>query len=171
VTFTNKAASEMKKRVLEFTGQNLVYSGTFHSLSAKILRIEASHGNLTQFGLNANFTIYDSDDQLALIKNIYKTNGFDPSTFKPQVVRAKISNAKNELIDPTDFKETARDGLQFFTAKVYKSYQKRLRDENAVDFDDLLTICYQLLLENKELRKKYQAKFEHVLVDEFICGR
>jgi len=167
VTFTNKAASEMKKRVLEFTGQNLVYSGTFHSLSAKILRIEASHGNLTQFGLNANFTIYDSDDQLALIKNIYKTNGFDPSTFKPQVVKAKISNAKNELIDPTDFKETARDGLQLFTAKVYKSYQKRLRDENAVDFDDLLTICYQLLLENKELRKKYQAKFEHVLVDEF----
>lgn len=167
VTFTNKAASEMKKRVLEFTGQNLVYSGTFHSLSAKILRIEASHGNLTQFGLNANFTIYDSDDQLSLIKNIYKTNGFDPTIFKPQVVKAKISNAKNELIDPTDFKETARDGLQLFTAKVYKSYQKRLRDENAVDFDDLLTICYQLLLKNENVRKKYQAKFEHVLVDEF----
>ncbi len=167
VTFTNKAASEMKKRVFEFTGQNLTYSGTFHSLSAKILRIEASHGNLTQFGLNANFTIYDSDDQLSLIKNIYKTNGFDPTIFKPQVVKAKISNAKNELIDPTDFKETARDGLQLFTAKVYKSYQKRLRDENAVDFDDLLTICYQLLLKNENVRKKYQAKFEHVLVDEF----
>lgn len=167
VTFTNKAASEMKKRVLEFTGQNLVYSGTFHSLSAKILRIEASRGNLAPFGLNANFTIYDSDDQLSLIKNIYKTNGFDPATFKPQVVRAKISNAKNELIDPTDFKEMARDGLQLFTAKVYKSYQKRLHDENAVDFDDLLTICYQLLLKNESVRKKYQAKFEHVLVDEF----
>lgn len=167
VTFTNKAASEMKKRVLEFTGQNLTYSGTFHSLSAKILRLEASYGNLSSFGLNANFTIYDSDDQLALIKNIYKTNGFDPATFKPQMVKAKISSAKNELINPTDFKEIAQDSLSLFTAKVYKSYQKRLRDENAVDFDDLLTICYQLLLKNENIRKKYQAKFEHVLVDEF----
>ncbi len=167
VTFTNKAAAEMKKRVLEFTGQNLTYSGTFHSLSAKILRLEASYGNLSSFGLSANFTIYDSDDQLALIKNIYKTNGLDPATFKPQVVKAKISNAKNELISPTDFKEMARDSLGLFTAKVYKSYQKRLRDENAVDFDDLLTICYQLLLKNESVRQKYQAKFEHVLVDEF----
>lgn len=167
VTFTNKAAAEMKKRVFEFTKQSLTYSGTFHSLSAKILRIEAAHGNLTRFGLNANFTIYDSDDQLSLIKNIYKTNGFDPATFKPQVVRAKISNAKNELINPIDFKEIARDGLQLFTAKVYKSYQKRLRDENAVDFDDLLSICYQLLLENESVRQKYQNKFQHVLVDEF----
>ncbi len=167
VTFTNKAAAEMKKRVLEFTGQNLTYSGTFHSLSAKILRLEASYGNLSSFGLNANFTIYDSDDQLALIKNIYKTNGFDPATFKPQVVKAKISSAKNELISPIDFKEMAQDSLSLFTAKIYKSYQKRLRDENAVDFDDLLTICYQLLLENESIRQKYQAKFEHVLVDEF----
>jgi DNA helicase-2/ATP-dependent DNA helicase PcrA len=167
VTFTNKAAAEMKKRVLDFTGQNLAYSGTFHSLAAKILRLEAGRGNLTKFALNANFTIYDSDDQLSLIKNIYKVNGFDPATFKPQVVKAKISSAKNELIDPVDFKDLAKDSLALFTAKVYKSYQKRLRDENALDFDDLLVVTYQLLLENETLRKKYQTHFQHVLVDEF----
>lgn len=167
VTFTNKAAAEMQRRVLESTGQTLPFSGTFHSLSAKILRIEANHGNLEKFGLNSNFTIYDSDDQLSVIKSIYKSNGFDPATFKPQVVRAKISSAKNELISPIDFKETASDSLQIFTAKVYKIYQKRLRDENAVDFDDLLSICYQLLMENEAVRKKYQEKFLHILVDEF----
>ncbi len=167
VTFTNKAAAEMKKRVLGYTGQNLPFAGTFHSLAAKILRIEASLGNLDKFGLNANFTIYDSDDQLSLIKNIYKTNGFDQGKFKPQVVKSKISTAKNELITPEEFKDLASDGLQVFTTKVYKSYQKRLRDENAVDFDDLLTICYQLLATDESVRSKYQHKFEHVLVDEF----
>lgn len=167
VTFTNKAASEMQKRVLEYTGQKLPFAGTFHSLSAKILRIEAAAGNLKDFGLNANFTIYDSDDQLALIKSIYKNNGFDQGTFKPQVVKAKISSAKNELIDPETFRKLAQDGLQAFSTKIYKSYQKRLRDENAVDFDDLLGICYQLLAKNKNLKLKYQNKFKHVLVDEF----
>ncbi|AKM81653.1 MAG: ATP-dependent DNA helicase PcrA [Candidatus Pacebacteria bacterium GW2011_GWF2_38_9] len=167
VTFTNKAAAEMQKRVFESTGQRLAFSGTFHSLAAKILRIEAGYGNLEKFGLNANFTIYDSDNQLSVIKNIYKNNGFDSATFKPQVVKAKISSAKNELISPIDFKETASDSLQIFTAKVYKIYEKRLRDENAVDFDDLLSICYRLLMENEAVRKKYQEKFLHVLVDEF----
>ncbi len=167
VTFTNKAAAEMKKRVLEYTGQNLPFAGTFHSLSAKILRIEASQGHLEKFGLNANFTIYDSDDQLALIKSIYKINGYDPGTFKPQVVKSKISSAKNELIGTDEFKDMAHDGLQLFAAKVYKSYEKRLRDENAVDFDDLLSICYQLFVDNEAVRQKYQAKFQHVLVDEF----
>lgn len=167
VTFTNKAAAEMKKRVLEYTGQNLPFAGTFHSLCAKILRIEANRGHLEKFGLNANFTIYDSDDQLSLIKNIYKTNGYDPTTFKPQVVRAKISSAKNELISPEEFKDLSRDGLALFTAKIYKSYQLRLRSENAADFDDLLDICYRLLAENDDLRRKYQSKFQHVLVDEF----
>ena len=167
VTFTNKAAAEMKKRVLEYTNQTLPFAGTFHSLSAKILRIEASQGHLEKFGLNSNFTIYDSDDQLSLIKSIYKSNGFDPSKFKPQVVRSKISSAKNELIDSNEYKDIARDNLQLFTAKVYKSYEKRLRDENAVDFDDLLSICYQLFVDNEIVRKKYQNKFQHVLVDEF----
>jgi len=167
VTFTNKAASEMKKRVLEYTGQSLPFAGTFHSLSAKILRIEAAAGHLVPFGLNANFTIYDSDDQLSLIKNIYKTNGYDPATFKPQVVKSKISSAKNELISTEEFKDLAHDGLALFTAKVYKSYQMRLRQENAVDFDDLLSLCYRLLSENESLRQKYQSKFQHVLVDEF----
>ncbi len=167
VTFTNKAAGEMQRRVFTFTGQKLPFSGTFHSLAAKILRTQAAYGHLKPFGLDVNFTIYDSDDQLALIKNIYKTNGFDVTTFKPQLIRAKISNAKNELLTPTDFKEMAKDDLQLFTAKVYKSYEKRLRDENAVDFDDLLFICYQLLVENELVRRQYQAKFSDVLVDEF----
>lgn len=167
VTFTNKAASEMKKRVLEYTSENLPFAGTFHSLSAKILRMQANQGNLEKFGLNANFTIYDSDDQLSLIKNIYKTNGYDPATFKPQVVKAKISSAKNELISPEEFKDLSHDGLALFTAKIYKSYQMRLRNENAVDFDDLLSICYKLLLDNELVRQKFQNKFKHVLVDEF----
>lgn len=167
VTFTNKAAAEMQRRVFEYTGQKLPFAGTFHSLSAKILRIEASRGHLEKFGLNSNFTIYDSDDQLALIKSIYKINGFDPAAFKPQVVKSRISSAKNELIGTDEFKEMAKDGLQLFAAKVYKSYEKRLRDENAVDFDDLLSICYQLFVDNEAVRQKYQAKFQHVLVDEF----
>lgn len=167
VTFTNKAAAEMQKRVFEFTGQKLPFSGTFHSLSAKILRIEAAKGHLEKFGLNSNFTIYDSDDQLSLIKNIYKTNGYDVSKYKPQVVKSKISSAKNEMISPDEYKDMAKDGLQLFATKIYKSYEKRLRTENAVDFDDLLLICYKLLTENEDLRTKYQNKFQHVLVDEF----
>lgn len=167
VTFTNKAANEMKKRVLSYTGQTLFYSGTFHSLAAKILRIEAGYGNLQAFGLNQNFTIYDSDDQLSLIKNIYKSNGWDQKQYKPQVVRSLISQAKQELLTPIDYQELARDGLQQFTSKIYKNYQKRLRTENAVDFDDLLNIFYRLLVDNPSVREKYQKQFSHVLVDEY----
>ena len=167
VTFTNKAAAEMKKRVFDFTGQKLMYSGTFHSLSAKILRIEASKGYLKPFGLNENFTIYDSNDQLALIKNIYKVNGYDNKEFKAQAVKAKISQAKNQFMTPAEYAELAGDSLQNFAAKIYKIYQKRLQEENAVDFDDLLNLAYQLLVENDLVRQKYQQRFQYVLVDEF----
>lgn len=167
VTFTNKAASEMKRRVLNFSGQVLFYSGTFHSLAAKILRQEAGRGHLQPFGLNQNFTIYDSDDQLSLIKSIYKKNGWDQQQYKPQVVRSLISQAKQELLTPSDYENLARDGLQLFTLKIYKNYQRHLREENAVDFDDLLNIFYRLLADNKEVREKYQAQFTHVLVDEY----
>ena len=167
VTFTNKAAAEMKKRVLDFTGQKLMYSGTFHSLSAKILRIEASKGHLRPFGLNENFTIYDSNDQLALIKNIYKVNSYDTKEFKPQAVKAKISQAKNQFMAPKEYAELAGDSLQNFASKIYKIYQRRLQEENAVDFDDLLNLAYQLLVENDEIRQKYQNRFQYVLVDEF----
>lgn len=167
VTFTNKAAAEMKKRVFDFTGQKLMYSGTFHSLSAKILRIEASKGHLRPFGLNENFTIYDSNDQLALIKNIYKVNSYDTKEFKPQAVKAKISQAKNQFMTPKEYAELAGDSLQNFASKIYKIYQRRLQEENAVDFDDLLNLAYQLLVENDEIRQKYQNRFQYVLVDEF----
>ncbi len=167
VTFTNKAAAEMKQRVLDFTGENLPFAGTFHSLAAKILRHEALSGHLKPYQRDSNFTIYDSDDQLSLIKNIYKQLNLDPQQYKPQVVKAKISSAKNELIGPSEFQDMARDGLQVFTTKVYKHYQLRLQQENAVDFDDLLVLAYRLLSENPHLQEKYQRKFEHILVDEF----
>ncbi|MFZ5376698.1 MAG: ATP-dependent helicase [Patescibacteria group bacterium] len=162
VTFTNKAAKEMNDRVLKLTGQQLSFSGTFHSLSARILRREAP-----RVGLSHSFSIYDANDQLSLIKQIYKQSSFDTKRYKPQVIKNIISQAKNEMLSWQEYEKLASDHFQEFTAKVYKIYDHQLRLQNAVDFDDLLLLTVQVLERNKDVLERYQSQIHHVLVDEY----
>ncbi|MBQ6154687.1 UvrD-helicase domain-containing protein [bacterium] len=162
VTFTNKAAAEMKARVQALTGLDLPMSGTFHSLAAKMLRQYAPAVNLPY-----NFTIYDSDDQLALLKQIYKNNGWDSKTYKPQAVRAAISEAKNHLLDPEQYRQTAYGDFGNFVANAYQAYQVNLKLEDAVDFDDLLNLALKMLQTDHHVRDKYQQQIEYVLIDEY----
>ena len=162
VTFTNKAAGEMKERIQKLTGSSIPYAGTFHSLCARILRHDGYN-----LGLDANYVIYDSDDQTQLIKNIYKEHGFDPQQFKPNAVKSEIAKAKNELTTAADYEQYAVGEFQVFTAKIYKLYQRALKEANAVDFDDLLLKALQLLQEQQRIRERYQEQFQYVLVDEY----
>jgi DNA helicase II / ATP-dependent DNA helicase PcrA len=162
MTFTNKAAGEMNKRVMDLTGFKLNFSGTFHSLCAKILRKEAHH-----LSLSPGFSIYDTSDQVALVKQIYKANNFDTKKYKPQAVLGIISGAKNEMLSPKDYENIANSDWQKFSSKIYKLYQKALLEQQALDFDDLLLTTVSLLQNFKDVLKKYQNQFEHVLVDEY----
>jgi DNA helicase-2/ATP-dependent DNA helicase PcrA len=162
VTFTNKAAREMEHRVTDLLGgetQGLLL-GTFHATCARILRREAE-----SLPFDANFVIYDADDQLDLVKLAIKDLNLDEKYFRPSGVHAAISNAKNELILPDDYpQQNYRDET---VAKVYRRYQEMLLANNAVDFDDLLLWTAFLLEESPAAREKYARRFEHVLVDEF----
>ncbi|MBP7774528.1 UvrD-helicase domain-containing protein [Candidatus Woesebacteria bacterium] len=162
VTFTNKAAGEMKERILKLTGLQLPFAGTFHSTAARILRSTAHLRGLTH-----NFVIYDSDDQVSLMKTIYKSLGIDATHYKPAAVRAAISKAKNELISSTQFMTEAVGDFDVTVAKLYKAYTHALQEANAVDFDDLLMHVVTLLTENATIRAEYQAAFSHILVDEY----
>lgn len=162
VTFTNKAAAEMRNRVKELTGFNLPFSGTFHSLAARILRIDGHH-----IGLPQGFIIYDASEQLSLIKKIYKENNLATTDFKPKAVLAAISNAKNEMIKPDAYQNKAYGQFQNHTAIIYKNYQKKLKDIGAVDFDDLLLQLIELLIKTPQVLQKYQQRLEHVLIDEY----
>lgn len=162
VTFTNKAAQEMNNRVAELTGSKLPFSGTFHRVCASILRRDGYH-----LGLSPGFSIYDSDDQLTLIKQIYKTHSFNPKEYNPQAVKATISRAKNEMITWEEYQKFAQGAFQDFTARVYKLYQMALREQQAVDFDDLLLLVVKLFQTHKEVLGKYQQQIEHVLIDEY----
>jgi DNA helicase-2/ATP-dependent DNA helicase PcrA len=162
VTFTNKAAKEIKERIALSTGMNIPFSGTFHSLCAKILRIDGQ-----SVGLSSNFVIYDSQDQIALLKNIYEKNNFDKEEYNIKAVQAAISNAKNELLTPKMYSEIANGYFQKHVAKVYSIYQYELNKANVVDFDDLLSKTLRLLQVDQIIREKYQSKFQHVLVDEY----
>lgn len=162
VTFTNKAAGEMKARIEKLTGSSIPYAGTFHSLCARILRQDGY-----SLGLDFNFVIYDSDDQMQVIKDIYKNNGFDAHQYKPSAVKGAISKAKNELLTANDFAETAVGDFSAFVAKVYKLYQRALNEAHAVDFDDLLLKALQLVSNDPFAKKKYQEQFQYVLVDEY----
>ncbi len=170
LTFTNKAANEMKQRVLTYTGRHLMFSGTFHSLGVKILRLESQkHPQLTinQRPINAQFTIYDDQDQLQLLKNIYQQENLDQQELKLNVLRSLISQIKNQLLSPIDYQNSANNDFDLKVAKVYKIYEKRLKAENALDFDDLLILSYQLLKEHADIRQQYQNQFKYVLIDEF----
>lgn len=162
VTFTNKAAGEMKSRVQNLTGMTLPLSGTFHSICAQVLR---RHGK--QIGLQNNFIIYDTDDQLSLLKQIYKDNGFSKTEFKINAVKSAISKAKNELLSWQRYQEIAVGRYQEHVAKVYKLYQRELDKIGAVDFDDLLNKTIDLFNQSEPVLQKYQRTIEHVLVDEY----
>jgi len=162
VTFTNKAADEMKIRIEALLGRYTrgLTVGTFHSTCAAILRDEAD-----QIPVNRNYVIFDADDQLRVVKQIFKDLDLDDKSYRPQYVHAEISRAKNELMLPEEM-PSSTEKEQVIT-EVYEAYQKVLLSSNAFDFDDLLLWMAFLLRDNEKLREKYARRFEHVLVDEF----
>ncbi|MBI2798586.1 UvrD-helicase domain-containing protein [Candidatus Saccharibacteria bacterium] len=168
VTFTNKAAGEMRRRVariLHFHEDNMNYLpflGTFHSIANKILRREATH-----IGYPSNFLIYDTNDSQALIKHLIKQHRIDEKTITANAVGHMISSAKNELLDPNQYANFAVGRLQEAAAKIYPDYQKELRKAQAMDFDDLIMQLVKLFQTEAEVLKKYQSQFQYILVDEY----
>lgn len=171
LTFTNKAAREMKERIGKLVGNDLaqhLYMGTFHSIFSRILRAEAEH-----IGFNNNFTIYDESDSRSLIKAIVKEMGLDDKKYKPAAVHAKISMAKNNLMSAAAYESDAAIFEQNKRAqmpevgKIFVAYVQRCKQANAMDFDDLLTLTFLLFREHEDIRHKYAARFDYVLVDEY----
>ena len=171
LTFTNKAAREMKERIGRLVGDDLaqhLYLGTFHSIFSRILRAEAEH-----IGFNNNFTIYDEADSRSLIKAIVKEMGLDDKSYKPAAVHAKISMAKNNLVSAESYASDAAIYEQNKRAqmpevgKIFLAYVQRCKQANAMDFDDLLVLTHQLFREHEEIRQKYAARFDYILVDEY----
>lgn len=165
LTFTNKAANEMKDRIRELIGKKAddLWMGTFHSVFAKILRTEAKHINY-----KSNFSIYDTIDSLSLVSNIMTDLNIDIDKFTPNSVRHRISFLKNYMITPKEFR--SKHIHSFFDEKIadiYVEYQKRLIEFNAMDFDDLLLKPIELFLNKKNILQKYKSRFEYILVDEF----
>ena len=171
LTFTNKAAREMKERIGKLVGDDLaqhLYMGTFHSIFSRILRAEAEH-----IGFNNNFTIYDESDSRSLLKAIIKEMGLDDKTYKPAAVHARISMAKNNLVtaeaydsDPAILEQNKRAKMPVI-GKIYVAYVQRCRQANAMDFDDLLMLTFQLFRDHEEIRQKYAGRFDYILVDEY----
>ena len=171
LTFTNKAAREMKERIGKLVGDDLaqhLYMGTFHSIFSRILRAEAEH-----IGFNNNFTIYDESDSRSLLKAIIKEMGLDDKTYKPAAVHARISMAKNNLVtaeaydsDPAILEQNKRAKMPAI-GKIYVAYVQRCRQANAMDFDDLLMLTFQLFRDHEAIRQKYAGRFDYILVDEY----
>ena len=171
LTFTNKAAREMKERIGRLVGDDLaqhLYMGTFHSIFSRILRAEAEH-----IGFNNNFTIYDESDSRSLLKAIIKEMGLDDKAYKPAAVHARISMAKNNLVtaeaydsDPAILEQNKRAKMPAI-GKIYVAYVQRCRQANAMDFDDLLMLTFQLFRDHEEIRQKYAGRFDYILVDEY----
>ena len=171
LTFTNKAAREMKERIGRLVGQeraSRLYMGTFHSIFSHILRVEAEH-----LGYNGNFTIYDETDSRSLLKAVIKEMGLDEKAYKPATVHNRISMAKNHLIMAHEYGQrrelVERDINTKMPAisQIFLNYQNRCRQANAMDFDDLLTLTYTLFNEHEDIRRKYAERFQFVLVDEY----
>ena len=170
LTFTNKAANEMKERIIKLVGgegRNL-WMGTFHSIFARVLRAEAS-----KLGYTSSFTIYDTDDSKAAIKQIVKQLNLDPKTYKPSFVLNRISMAKSNLLSPKDYQEnpeiyqTDIDSKRPAIGQIYVMYDQRLHNSNAMDFDDLLFNMNILLRDFPEVLLKYQQRFQYIMVDEY----
>jgi DNA helicase-2/ATP-dependent DNA helicase PcrA len=171
VTFTNKAAGEMKKRVEELLAAHqtegskyntLPFMGTFHSFCSRLLRIEGKH-----IGLSPNYLIYDADDQKTLIRNILKEQGADIKKINPSAIHAIISQSKNENISSLEYAQIAKGPYQQVVSQVYTEYQKRLNETSALDFDDLLTKSIQLFQSVPEVLDKYQNIFKYLMIDEY----
>jgi DNA helicase-2/ATP-dependent DNA helicase PcrA len=164
LTFTNKAANEMRNRVVHLVGDQAkdLWMGTFHSVFARILRREAEALSYTR-----SFTIYDSDDSLQLVKRIMERLNLSRDQFNPNAIRSRISAAKNQLIDPKQYAELARDLFDEKAAAVYAEYQKQLLKNNAMDFDDLLVNPIHLFEQKPDRLERYQYRFKFILVDEF----
>ncbi|MCI0769821.1 MAG: UvrD-helicase domain-containing protein [Chloroflexi bacterium] len=164
VTFTNKAARELRERVHRLLGQSVqdLTLGTFHSICARILRIEADDA-----GLDSSFTIYDAADQTSLLKRTLEDTGIDPKRFSPGALKHAISAAKARLLTPAEFAAIRANYFDEVVLRAYERYEERLRQSNALDFDDLIMKVVRLLEGNDRVREKYQSRYVHVLIDEF----
>ena len=164
ITFTNKAAGEMKERVAALVGPiaKSMWVSTFHSACVRILRQEAH-----RLGYSNNFTIYDSADSQKLISIVAKDLNLDPKRYPPRQFAATISNAKNELLGPADYLNSTNNQYEQVTAEVYALYQKRLGQANAMDFDDLIMKTVEVIQRFPETKSKYRSRFRHILVDEY----
>lgn len=164
VTFTNKAASEMKQRVAKLLGgaEASPFLATFHSFCARILRQEIS-----VLGYPRSFSIYDEDDQKSLVKNVIKKLDLDPKRFNPAAALSLISKAKADLLDPTDLAETEKGYFYEHLVDIYHEYQKALKENKALDFDDLLNFTIEILRQEEDVLAKYQSRYQYVLVDEY----
>jgi len=168
VTFTNKAAREMNERLEKLLGANQAREmtiGTFHSICARVLRMEADH--LAPLGLNKSFTIFPTDDQATILKQAIKELNLDEKQYRPPLIQGLISRAKNMMYGPDQMAEQATKYLEEVAARVYKVYQKLLRSNNGVDFDDLLMLTEQLWRREPALLKQYQQRWQYLHVDEF----
>lgn len=165
ITFTNKAATEMRERVDRMIGEGAkdVWLSTFHSFCARFLRREIEATDIYK----KNFVIYDSSDSQVVIKNCLKKLNLDPKQYVPNAIQNAISNAKNQLMGPKAMERDADNFYQKKVAEIYKLYAQELRTNNALDFDDLLMVSVLLLEENEEIRNKYQRRFKYILVDEY----
>lgn len=164
ITFTNKAAKEMKERIFKMLGKvayNIQIS-TFHSLGVLIVR-----ENYEKLGYEKNFTILDSDDSLAIIKKILKEMNLDPKHYNPKAFRNRISSSKNELVDSKKFERFVSNEYDEIVHKVFEKYEKKLKNSNSLDFDDLLFLPIILFQENPSILQKYQERFKYILVDEY----
>ncbi|KOP71293.1 DNA helicase PcrA [Cytobacillus solani] len=164
ITFTNKAAREMRERIQRMMGgaADEIWISTFHSMCVRILRRD-----IDRLGFNRNFTILDTTDQQSVIKSILKDKNLDPKKFDPRAILGSISSAKNELTTPEEFAKTAGDYFQNVISDVYTEYQKRLRRNHALDFDDLIMTTIQLFQRVPEVLEYYQRKFQYIHVDEY----
>ena len=164
VTFTNKAAKEMKERVSGLVGDqaNDLWMGTFHSVCARLLRMEGQ-----AIGLDRNFVVYDDGDQMSLVRDLIKQKGYDDKSIQPRSVLAEISRAKEKLMSPGKYEEQASGFFERVVSGIYKEYNNALNRANALDFDDILLKAVRLLEESQVVREKYQERFLHVMVDEY----
>ncbi len=165
ITFTNKAANEMKERIVNLVGDLAkdIWMGTFHSICVRILR-----RFIDRIGLDSSFIIFDTTDQRALVKACLKDLAIDDKLFTDRSVLSEISNAKNEMLEPEQY--TLRVNGDFRREKiatVYELYQKRLRENNAIDFDDIINYTIKIMMENPDILDYYANKFQYVLVDEY----
>src|SRR3989338_2654050 len=166
VTFTNKAAGEMRERVRNLLKNSSVLPlvGTFHSISAKLLRSEIGKFDSPY---TPNFVIYDTEDQLGVIKKAREVLEIDSKKTNPRAVLARISEAKTNLAGPAEYSDSAKEFFEKIVAKIYPVYQKSLEKNNALDFDDLLSLTVKMLNDNSAILEKYQDRFKYILVDEY----